>query len=127
MPISEATVSLDHKICDAKQGCRKLKAECPCGLEVEGQLEAGKLVERNVAGIGALENLTYLVREGASPESIPTQKAVAKSGQDGPLPRGSVAHARFGARLSDTPARHAALARAYSEAATWVPSLLCFF
>jgi hypothetical protein len=36
VPISEATVSLDDKVCDAKQGCRKLKAECPCGLEVEG-------------------------------------------------------------------------------------------
>ena len=53
---------LYDKVCDAKQCCRKLKAECPCGLEVEGQLEAGKLVERNVAGIGALENFTYLVR-----------------------------------------------------------------
>src|SRR6185312_15913048 len=47
----------DHLVGAQQDGGWDLDAKCPGGGEIDGQLEPGWLLDRQVGGLGALENL----------------------------------------------------------------------
>src|SRR5262245_31011422 len=54
-PPSQFT-SLDHLVSDSEQSWREANAECLRGVQVDHELELGRLHHRQVAGLFALEN-----------------------------------------------------------------------
>ena len=46
----------DHVIDDGENAGRNGEAECPCGREVDNELEFGRLHHRQVSGLGALKD-----------------------------------------------------------------------
>src|SRR6266478_8079748 len=54
-------LSFDHLVGTSEQRGRQVKAECLCGLEVDDQLEFGRLFDWDVAGIRAAQNLVDIV------------------------------------------------------------------
>ena len=72
MAVSIST-SLDHLVGDGKESRRHLDAERPGGLQVDDELELGRLHDRQIGRLGALEDvagidahLTITVREVGS-------------------------------------------------------------
>jgi len=53
----DAGRSLDHLVGAKQQRGRNRQAECLCGLEIDHQLECRGLLDWNVGGPGALEDL----------------------------------------------------------------------
>src|SRR5258708_40179077 len=50
-------VLFDHLVGAREQYRRNIKSECLCRLEIENQLEFGRLFDRNITGFHTLENL----------------------------------------------------------------------
>ena len=46
----------DHLVGGGEQRCRNGEAECLSGLEIDGQVELGRLPDRKVRRIGTLED-----------------------------------------------------------------------
>src|SRR6266436_6142053 len=76
---------LNHLIRSAEYRLRNSQSEGPGGLEIDHQLERGGLLDRQIAGLGAFEDLVYVC--GGTTESIGVVGAIAeKSPRLGVLP-----------------------------------------
>src|SRR5262245_44935871 len=54
--LCQCGASLDHLVGDSEQPWREAEAECPGGVEVDHELELGRLHDRQVGGLLAFEN-----------------------------------------------------------------------
>src|SRR5437763_1986597 len=60
--------SFDHFVGAGNQGCGQLEAERVRGLEVDDQLELGRLLDWQICGLRALEDLVHV--SGAAPKEV---------------------------------------------------------
>src|SRR5262245_17460544 len=66
--------SLDYLICETKKRGRNRETECFSGLEVDDKVEFGRLLDWNVGGLGALQNLVHM--GGGAPVQIRTPRTI---------------------------------------------------
>ena len=59
-------VSFYDLVGEAEDQWRDRKAERVCGLEVDDKLEFGRLINRDVARLGAVEDIMHVIRDTAS-------------------------------------------------------------
>src|SRR6266403_1448292 len=52
--------SFDHFVSELLKLQRDIEAECLCRLEIDHQLELGRLLDWQIGGLGALENLVHV-------------------------------------------------------------------
>src|SRR5215471_13915060 len=57
--------SLNHLIRPRQHVGRNRKADLLCGLEVDDQLELGRLLHRQIGGLSSLENFVNVIRDAA--------------------------------------------------------------
>jgi hypothetical protein len=79
---------MDHLVRPPQQRLRDRQAQGFGGLEVDDQLELGGLLDREIGGLGALEDLVYVsgrlpVKEGVGGRSGPTRRTLRVGVKDG--------------------------------------------
>src|SRR5262245_26955940 len=87
MRCSESASLFDYLVGHCKQCGRHLETECPGGLEVDHQLELRGLLDGQVSGLGALEDLVHV--DSGTPKHISTVRSIGHKapGIDKPPPK----------------------------------------